>query len=88
MKNASTTVKNPSASNPVGRPPVVLTAQTWDAVTRALASKSNLSTLAETAEVSVPTMRKLLAERFGKRVQFARGRAGGVTLVAARRAKA
>jgi hypothetical protein len=86
-KNASI-VKNPSASNnatrPVGRPPVVLTAETWEQVTDALASKSNLSVLADTAMVSVPTMRKLLAEKYGNRVQFERGRNGGVTLVAAR----
>ena len=88
-KNAST-VKNPSASNatrPVGRPPVVLTAQTWDQVTEALASKSNLTTLADVAMVSVPTMRKLLSEQFGNRVQFERGRNGGVTLVAAKRGR-
>lgn len=85
MSNNATTVKNPSASNPVGRPPVVLTKETWSQVTEALRSKTNLATLADTAMVSVPTMRKLLSERFGDRVNFARGRNGGVTLVAARR---
>ena len=87
MKNASTNGKNPSASNktrPVGRPPVVLTADTWEQVTDALASKSNLSVLADVAMVSVPTMRKLLEQQFGNRVQFERGRNGGVTLAAAR----
>jgi hypothetical protein len=85
MSNNATTVKNPSASNPVGRPPVVLTKETWSQVTEALRSKTNLATLADTAMVSVPTMRKLLGERFGDRINFARGRNGGVTLVAARR---
>ena len=54
-------------------------------MTEALRSKTNLATLADTAMVSVPTMRKLLGERFGDRINFARGRNGGVTLVAARR---
>ena len=85
MSNNATTVKNPSASNPVGRPPVVLTKETWSQVTEALRSKTNLATLADTAMVSVPTMRKLLGERFGDRINFARGRNGGVTLVATRR---
>lgn len=85
MSKNATTVKNPSASNPVGRPPVVLTKETWSQVTEALRSKTNLATLADTAMVSVPTMRKLLGERFGDRINFARGRNGGVTLVAARR---
>ena len=87
MSNNATTVKNPSASNPVGRPPVVLTKETWSQVTEALRSKTNLATLADTAMVSVPTMRKLLAEKYGNRVQFERGRNGGVTLVAARRGR-
>ena len=89
MSNApATVISNPATSTlPVGRPPVVLNAQTWDAVTTALAAKSKLSVLAECADVSVPTMRKLLAEKFGARVQFERGRIGGVTLVAARRGR-
>jgi len=91
MSNTTHIVKNPSASNksakkrPVGRPPVILTADTWNLVTDALASKSRLSDLADTAEVSVPTMRRLLADKFGDRVVFERGRTGGVTLIAARR---
>lgn len=90
MSNTTHTVKNPSASNkkaprPVGRPPVILTTDTWSLVTDALASKARLADLADTAEVSVPTMRRLLAEQFGDRVVFERGRAGGVTLMAARR---
>lgn len=88
-KNAAT-VSSPSASNatrPVGRPPVVLTADTWIAVTEALAAKTNLAVLADTALVSVPTMRKLLSDKYGSRIQFERGRKGGVTLVAARRGR-
>lgn len=90
MSNNASTVKNPSASNkkgvkrPVGRPPVILTAQTWESVTDALAVQSNLAELSQIAAVSVPTMRKLLGEKFGNRVQFERGRNGGVTLAAAR----
>jgi hypothetical protein len=82
--------KNQSASNttrPVGRPPVVLNAQVWGTVAAALKEQSNLATLAESASVSVPTMRRLLAEKYGSRIVFARGRNGGVTLQAAKRAK-
>lgn len=89
MKNATTTVlPNPApATRSAGRPPVVLTAQTWTAVTQSLASqnKSDLVTLSAVASVSVPTMRKLLAEKFGSRILFERGRRGGVTLVAQRK---
>ena len=91
MKNAPLTVTSPIATQTqtrsVGRPPVVLTAQTWHLVTAQLASKSNLVALSGVAAVSVPTMRKLLAEKFGGRIQFERGRIGGVTLVAARRGR-
>jgi hypothetical protein len=92
MSTKNATVKNPSASNrkvsrPVGRPPVILTGDTWSLVTDALASKARLADLAGTASVSVPTMRRLLADRFGDRVCFERGRTGGVTLVAARTRK-
>lgn len=92
MSNNASTVKNPSASNskvkrPVGRPPVILTADTWASVTDALAVQSNLAELSQIASVSVPTMRKLLDQKFGNRVQFERGRNGGVSLVAARRGR-
>jgi len=73
-----------NAKNRVGRPPLTLNAQTWDAITASLAVQSDLTELAEIAECSVPTMRKLLAEKFGDRVAFRRGRTGGVSLVAAR----
>jgi hypothetical protein len=82
--------KNPVATNapvqknPVGRPPVVLNAQVWTLVTAALKEQNKLSALAEIANVSVPTMRRLLTTQFGTRVQFARGRKGGVSLVAAK----
>ena len=39
-----------------------------------------LSRLATAAGVSVPTMRKHLAETFGDRITFTRGRTGGMTL--------
>ena len=39
-----------------------------------------LSMLADAAGVSVPTMRKHLAETFGDRITFTRGRTGGMTL--------
>ena len=39
-----------------------------------------LSMLATAAGVSVPTMRKHLAETFGDRITFSRGRTGGRTL--------
>lgn len=92
MSSNASTVKNPSASNskvkrPVGRPPVILTADTWASVTDALAVQSNLAELSQIASVSVPTMRKLLDQKFGNRVQFERGRNGGVSLVAARRGR-
>ena len=94
MSNKTPNGKNPVASNPaavvknpVGRPPMVLNAQTWTSVTNALATQSKLSALAEIAAVSVPTMRRLLTAQFGDRVQFARGRNGGVTLAAAKGGK-
>lgn len=89
MKNPTTTVlPNPApATRSAGRPSVVLTAQTWTTVTQSLASQSDLVTLSAVASVSVPTMRKLLAEKFGSRIQFERGRRGGVTLVAQRKGR-
>lgn len=77
-------MSNNATKNRVGRPPLTLNATTWAAVTNALAVQSDLSELAEIAECSVPTMRKLLADKYGNRVQFTRGRNGGVSLVAAR----
>ena len=41
-----------------------------------------LSMLATAAGVSVPTMRKHLAEAYGDRITFSRGRTGGITLTA------
>ena len=41
-----------------------------------------LSMLATAAGCSVPTMRKHLAEAFGDRITFSRGRTGGITLTA------
>ena len=38
--------------------------------------------LATAAGCSVPTMRKHLAEAFGDRITFSRGRTGGITLTA------
>jgi hypothetical protein len=60
-----------------------LTADTWEQVTEALVQKSNLTVLADTANVSIPTMRKLLSNRYGHRIKFQRGRSGGVTLISA-----
>lgn len=77
-------MKNAATNNRVGRPPLTLNAQTWDAVTSALSVQSDLAELADIAECSVPTMRRLLSDKFGTRVQFRRGRTGGVSLTAAR----
>ncbi len=83
--NSPSRTPEAATTRKVGRPPVVLTADTWKSVTEALASKTDLPSLATVAGVSVPTARKLLAAKFGDRIVFARGRTGGVTLQAARR---
>ena len=66
----------------MGRPKATINL-TISTVEEALANgRVTLSMLATAAGVSVPTMRKHLAETFGDRITFTRGRTGGLALSA------
>ena len=64
----------------MGRPKAKINL-TFSMVEEAFANgRVTLSMLATAAGVSVPTMRKHLAETFGDRITFRKGRTGGMTL--------
>lgn len=52
----------------------------WDGVTSTMASdgKLRLAVFAKEYGVSIPTMRKILERKYGAKIQFRRGRTGGV----------
>jgi hypothetical protein len=73
---------SPKEANNMPRPKKVIVlpeSQIQDSLTN---GRVTVAMLATAAGCSVPTMRKHLAEAFGDRITFSRGRTGGITLTA------
>jgi DNA-binding GntR family transcriptional regulator len=83
MNNDNTTVSNPSASN---NTETLMNATVRNEICELVESRINagervtILNLAKEKNISVNEIRNALVENFGNRVQFKRGRTGGIVL--------